>query len=1151
MIIKKLKIRNIASITKAEIDFENGLYDEITGKPAPLFLISGDTGSGKSVILDAITLALYKTTPRISGVSNSKNNGYTNEQGENVRVAGIQQYTRMGISPKDECYSELTFEGNDKETYTARLSLGLTHGRTGSEGEKTVKYCTPKWELEYRDGKLTTDTDIKNTIKKAIGLSFEQFSRMALLAQGQFAAFLNGDKKERETILEQLTNTEHFSEYGEAIKNLFDKANGKTMAAENVYQTEKGHILSEEEERNLLEKQSEKNKQNDEIGKELDQLDFQLAQLSNIERGKKAAQDASAKLADLDQVVHGEDYQNKTTLVQDWENTIEERQRLADLRKAQKEKEKLTDEEASLKETFTTLAADLLHRENKQTDLANEIKEDKEWLEARKDRDELYRKSGEYIILLDQYKKILEDLDNLAQQKKTAEDKVDSLKKNLDSAYEMAQQATTAVEKKQETIDRKTKERDDLKPTETNNQLKTLRDEKSELEKLYNDIEQYNTANQKHNELVKTIDKKEKELAKRGKTLEEKEEQYKKAQENYNQARSLFQTMNSSIDDKIIALRKQLREDHAKICPLCKQDLQHADLSTDDFHAILAPLEENKMRLKTMMEDAETARNEAKTAYDSLDGIVKEQKKQEEKTKADNQTELKRISDIVNNLSLDIKIPLSKQITARLEKNKNETKSLEDSVNKAEKLQQEINDLLEKKKPLEKNKAEAEKKWRNAKTEVDNNTKNITDCLSNAEKKEKERTEMADKLSPILLPIYSDWAESVEKTKEQLKSEAKEYNDKKTCWNQNVTRFDANNTLISNLNGIKNNITGLFPDWVEKITPSACPNTDIAKEWNALLSATSTHAADKNNSQNTIDDCRNALDQYYRLSGNDETYLDSIIARKDDLDNAKSFIKETKDAITRQKTIFDESKKTITEALEKLNLSKEEELPDRTALEEQKRQSTSARQTLIGELGSIREQLDGNAKNKEKADKALEELNKAQEGSQKWKLLNQYFGGFRFRTLVQTYVLRPLLNNANIYLEQITDRYVLTCNENNEQLSILVLDKYNKNQIRSATILSGGERFMISLALSLALSSLNRPDMNVNILFIDEGFGTLDEANLNSVMETLGKLQEIAGLKERRVGIISHRPEIEERIPVQIQVQKKGEGRSEVVVKNS
>ena len=143
------------------------------------------------------------------------------------------------------------------------------------------------------------------------------------------------------------------------------------------------------------------------------------------------------------------------------------------------------------------------------------------------------------------------------------------------------------------------------------------------------------------------------------------------------------------------------------------------------------------------------------------------------------------------------------------------------------------------------------------------------------------------------------------------------------------------------------------------------------------------------------------------------------------------------------------------------------------------------------------------------------------------------------------------MNNANIYLEKITDRYVLTCSEDNEQLSILVLDRYNKNQIRSVTVLSGGERFMISLALSLALSSLNRPDMNINILFIDEGFGTLDEKSLDSVMNTLEKLQDIAGQNNRRVGIISHREELDERIPVQIRVIKKGEGRSHVEIKNS
>lgn len=90
---------------------------------------------------------------------------------------------------------------------------------------------------------------------------------------------------------------------------------------------------------------------------------------------------------------------------------------------------------------------------------------------------------------------------------------------------------------------------------------------------------------------------------------------------------------------------------------------------------------------------------------------------------------------------------------------------------------------------------------------------------------------------------------------------------------------------------------------------------------------------------------------------------------------------------------------------------------------------------------------------------------------------------------------------------------------------------------------------MISLALSLALSSLNRPDLNTNILFIDEGFGTLDKDNLESVMKTLETLEQIVSSTNRRVGIISHREELIERIPTKIFVEGR-EGRSVIRIEN-
>ena len=91
MKLKELHIRNIASIEKADIDFTKDLSDTVTGEPASLFLISGDTGVGKSIILDGIAMALYGTTPRLESVENPKKNKFVDNRGEEVMVSSIEQ----------------------------------------------------------------------------------------------------------------------------------------------------------------------------------------------------------------------------------------------------------------------------------------------------------------------------------------------------------------------------------------------------------------------------------------------------------------------------------------------------------------------------------------------------------------------------------------------------------------------------------------------------------------------------------------------------------------------------------------------------------------------------------------------------------------------------------------------------------------------------------------------------------------------------------------------------------------------------------------------------------------------------------------------------------------------------------------------------
>ena len=421
------------------------------------------------------------------------------------------------------------------------------------------------------------------------------------------------------------------------------------------------------------------------------------------------------------------------------------------------------------------------------------------------------------------------------------------------------------------------------------------------------------------------------------------------------------------------------------------------------------------------------------------------------------------------------------------------------SSNKAEALQKEINALLEEKKPLEQAKNAADVAQQKAAKAFDDNDKAIKDCGTRIAEAETKKNELSTTLSAALKPLYPDWADDIDTTKTRLDTAAKEYKTVKTHRDDKAAQIQQTKVQLESLSHIKADIVEKHPTWDVAYPATTHPSADITKEWSTLLT---------NVSQNLSD-------------------------------------------IASQHTAIANAHKAIQGALAELKVEKEEDRPEKTDLAAQKETLNATLQTVVGRLGAIQNQLDENDANQKKVDQALKEWEEAKESLRKWSIINEYFGGSRFRTLVQTYVLRPLLNNANIYLQKITSRYELTCSEDNEQLSILVLDNDNKKQVRSATLLSGGERFMISLALSLALSSLNRPDLNVNILFIDEGFGTLDEKSLDSVMETLGKLQDIAGLKNRRVGIISHRTELEERIPMQIKVEKRGEGRSQVTIVNN
>ena len=185
------------------------------------------------------------------------------------------------------------------------------------------------------------------------------------------------------------------------------------------------------------------------------------------------------------------------------------------------------------------------------------------------------------------------------------------------------------------------------------------------------------------------------------------------------------------------------------------------------------------------------------------------------------------------------------------------------------------------------------------------------------------------------------------------------------------------------------------------------------------------------------------------------------------------------------------------------------------------------------------------AKNKLTVEQIAKELAEKQTVAERWAKLNKLIGsadGAKFKVIAQSYTLNLLLLHANQHLSYLSKRYKLQ--QVPDTLALQVIDCDMCDEIRTVYSLSGGESFLISLALGLGLSSLSSNNLKVESLFIDEGFGSLDAESLRTAMEALEQLQ----MQGRKIGVISHVQEMSERISVQVQVHKKVNGKSVLTV---
>ena len=201
---------------------------------------------------------------------------------------------------------------------------------------------------------------------------------------------------------------------------------------------------------------------------------------------------------------------------------------------------------------------------------------------------------------------------------------------------------------------------------------------------------------------------------------------------------------------------------------------------------------------------------------------------------------------------------------------------------------------------------------------------------------------------------------------------------------------------------------------------------------------------------------------------------------------------------------------------------------------------------LNQQLGQRQERLSSHRNGLERHAALATELEKQQQEARRWRQLAEVIGsadGKKFSEFAQGLTLARLVDLANRHLVRLTDRYRILRNPD-EHLDLLILDEYQAGSTRSMNSLSGGESFLVSLALALGLSELAGRKTQIDTLFIDEGFGTLDPDALDVALTALEMLQGTG----KTIGIISHVEALKERVSTQINVRKGAGGVSTIRV---
>lgn len=1023
MKIKQLYIKNIASIEEAFIDF-----DAEPLKDSDLFLISGKIGAGKSTILDAVCLALFGTTPRINmGIRERVDANDDNLSGRDPR-----QLMRQNTG---EASVRLCFDGTNGHSYEAEWQV-----QRGLRKKASSALSTDVWTLrnltsgELLTGSTSKDKGIREAVQKAVGLDFDQFCRTTMLAQGDFTKFLKSDEKEKAAILEKITGTGIYSKIGARI---FELTKEKREALKAETDKLSGiQLLSQEE------------------------IDSQLIRIKEIET-------------------------MNATLVKEWEQAVESRRDMREVKECQEELFRLEQEmETRIKPQYVLGLKGKKALEESLQQLNEKSNAISEKIESQQPKAEVFEKCQTILQLLRTVYKAKQQIEDKTKEKPRLEKELVAQQLLLETKhgdYEALQRSY---------IDMEGALKLDEEQLRAMN-LPGLRTQKDHLNKAINELQNLLT----RLDALTNQGKKLKELEKQNKELWSEIEQLELAlplhQERLQAGKELLASLETlknlsaqTVDQWAKQIRSTLKE--GCVCPVCQQTLQQA-------LPIEASLDQAYQDHLKQYENQKATVDELTIHWNKLSANIEAKKRQHalnevnlSKSYTELQQDARRFLEDAAKHGIQTMPEAAEKIKTHQQAKGDEAFQLGIRIEEAERFEVQVNgkkDQLNKQAKVcakamdDKNKAEK------AVSDAKNAMKSLETALSDLEKSVNESGKEVDALLTQYDADAMDWRTDMIAFANKLKIEAQQFKDDQELVKALDNQLKEKLNTLQVVNDIHLKIIDLLPEW-NGMEPEETQDVDrIVNYWNELhvhfsakLQIKKTTLLKKENAEQRlaalqVTDTPEALDE--RIGG-----------------------------LEQQINALKEEGASITKVLEL------------DAIYRKDKEDLQLRITALTEVYS------------------------------QWKRLCDHFGnadGSLFQKIAQSFILGNLLRSANNYLKSLHPRYSLEVIPGT--LHISLVDAYQGYAMRLVSTLSGGESFLVSLALALALADIGQ-NLAVDTLFIDEGFGSLSGQELNNAINTLRALHRANG---RRVGIISHMEAVKESVPVQIQVVQEGNRSSSVV----